>query len=108
MLPRAALWLIVSFSFIPPVNAQASLPEGEGREIVADVCSQCHGLVYITDSRRTAAQWQYIVSMMVALGAPLQPEEIGPVIQYLVENLGTEAEPDPVTSGDNKNQPKEK
>lgn len=95
MFYRTALWLAVILSPAPLTHAQ-SLPEGEGREIVADVCSQCHGLVYITDSRRTAAQWQYIVSMMIALGAPLQPEEIGPVIQYLVENLGVESgEADP-------------
>ena len=87
---RTALRLLFAASLALPARAQSTLPEGEGRAIVADVCSQCHSLVYVTDTRRTAAQWQYIVSMMVALGAPLQPEEIGPVIDYLVKNLGPE------------------
>ena len=88
---RMALWLLLAACLNQPARAQSTLPEGEGREIVADVCSQCHSLVYVTDARRTAAQWQYIVSMMVALGAPLQPEEIGPVINYLSTHLGPEA-----------------
>lgn len=65
-----------------------SLPEGEGRQVVADTCSQCHELSFVTDTRRTQGQWQYIVSMMIDMGAPLAEDQVEVVVDYLAKNFG--------------------
>jgi len=65
-----------------------SLPEGEGRDIVAETCNQCHELNIVTGTRRTEAQWQYTVTMMLSLGAPLPEDQVGTVVSYLAKNFG--------------------
>ena len=72
-------------------SAQSVLPEGEGRDIVEDVCTECHSLINITDSKRTPVQWQYVVSTMIAQGAPLEEYEIETVVEYLSKNFGKES-----------------
>jgi competence ComEA-like helix-hairpin-helix protein len=68
---------------------QDSLPEGEGKDIVETVCTQCHGLDYVTSTKKTAAGWKSTVDNMVeAEGAPLTEDEIDVVVQYLSRNFG--------------------
>jgi len=64
------------------------LPEGKGKEIVQNVCSQCHGLNAVATSRMSKEDWENTVLDMVARGAPLLEEEIDTVVQYLSTNLG--------------------
>lgn len=64
------------------------LPPGEGREIVAVACSQCHYLGTIAKIRDGAAGWRTYVSNMVLRGAQLTPAEVDKVVNYLATNLG--------------------
>ena len=75
------------------VYAQSTLPDGEGRDIVEDVCNSCHGLNNITDSGRSKAQWQRVVSQMLILGAPLAEYEVDIVVDYLAKNFENDPEP---------------
>ncbi len=76
-------WVCIMFA------AQAqSLPEGEGKQIVADTCGQCHQLRFVTDARHTREQWVYIVSMMITMGAPVPGDKIMTVVDYLSRNFG--------------------
>lgn len=68
--------------------SQTSLPEGKGKDIVEATCSACHGLNYITDSRKSKEDWRFIVRDMVDRGALLADEEIGIVVEYLAEHFG--------------------
>lgn len=70
-----------------PIVAECQLPEGEGKQIVERVCSQCHSLDDATNVMRTPAQWKYLISMMISLGAPLQDYEVEIVTHYLVNNF---------------------
>lgn len=90
---RLAVLLFALLCIDTPVFAQSTLPEGEGRDIVEDVCSTCHGLINITDSRRSKAQWQRVVSQMLILGAPLAEYEVDTVVDYLSKNFGNESKP---------------
>ena len=47
------------------------LPPGDGRDIVAVACSQCHYLGTIAKIRDGAAGWRVYVSNMVLRGAQL-------------------------------------
>ena len=85
--------LLVLLCIQVPVFAQSTLPEGEGRDIVEDVCNTCHGLNNITDSRRSKAQWQRVVSQMLIMGAPLADYEVDTVVDYLAKNFGSETKP---------------
>jgi hypothetical protein len=60
-----------------------TLVEGEGRDTVAAACSQCHELSLVTAMGRTKVQWEYVVSMMISMGAPIPEEEVAVIVNYL-------------------------
>ena len=71
-----------------PLAAQVQLPQGEGRDLVAQACTQCHALTPLTASRDGPVGWRRHVHNMVIRGAQLTPREADTVIQYLVANFG--------------------
>src|SRR5262249_12884003 len=73
-----------------PVRAQQPnpLPVGDGRDIVAIACSQCHYLGTIAKIRDGEVGWRLHVNNMVLRGAQLTPAEIDKVVHYLALNLG--------------------
>ena len=76
-----------------PLRAQtaSALPPGEGRELVATACSQCHTLNVIMAGRDGPVGWKKHVYNMVLRGAQLTPREADTVIEYLVTNFGPSA-----------------
>jgi cytochrome c5 len=93
-----------------PSRAQQNanpLPAGEGRDLVAITCSQCHYLGTIAKIRDGAAGWRLFVNNMVLRGAQLTGPEIDTVVDYLALNLGPginlpPAKPIPLPSGQGK------
>jgi cytochrome c5 len=90
---RAALPALVALAIaaaVAPSRAQNAnpLPPGEGRDLVAAVCSQCHYLGTIAKIRDGAAGWRVYVDNMVLRGAQLSEPEIDTVVKYLALNLG--------------------
>ena len=73
---------------INSARSQDALPEGEGRDIVEYVCSQCHDLIQVTSASKTSEQWMYLVTMMKNQGAPIEEYEVDTVVRYLSENFG--------------------
>jgi hypothetical protein len=73
-----------------PLHAQttASLPQGDGRDLVATACSQCHTLSVIMAGRDGPVGWKRHVYNMVLRGAQLSPREADTVIEYLITNFG--------------------
>jgi len=80
------LWL--AFGLVEAGWGQDSLPEGNGKEVVQVICTICHPLTNITETRLDRPGWQAIVTRMVAEGAPLTDEDVGTVVQYLAKNFG--------------------
>jgi cytochrome c5 len=74
-------------------NAQGALPQGEGRDLVAVACTQCHALAPILAGREGPAGWKRHVHNMVLRGAQLSPSESETVIRYLATNFGPGAAP---------------
>jgi cytochrome c5 len=64
------------------------LPPGDGHDLVAVACSQCHYLGTIAKIRDGAAGWRRYVDNMVLRGAQLTKPEIDTVVAYLARNLG--------------------
>ena len=73
-----------------PLHAQTpgALPPGDGRDLVATACSQCHTLSVIMAGRDGPVGWKKHVYNMVLRGAQLTPREAETVLQYLVSNFG--------------------
>lgn len=74
-----------------PSRAQQAadpLPPGDGHDLVAVACSQCHYLGTIAKIRDGAAGWRRYVDNMVLRGAQLTKPEIDTVVSYLARNLG--------------------
>ena len=73
-----------------PARAQnaPALPAGEGRDLVATACTQCHALAPLTGMRDGPAGWKRHVYNMVIRGAQLSPRDVDTVLQYLNTNFG--------------------
>jgi cytochrome c5 len=77
-----------------PLKAQApQLPQGEGRDLVAVACTQCHVLAPIVAMRLGQGGWRNHVTNMVMRGAQLNGREAETVINYLTANFGPTAAP---------------
>jgi cytochrome c5 len=87
---RAGALAALLVAVATPLRAQTTtaLPQGEGRELVATACSQCHSLSVIMAGRDGPVGWKRHVYNMVLRGAQLTPREADTVIQYLVTNFG--------------------
>jgi cytochrome c5 len=96
----ARLYVFAAFvvSFIVPGHAQSqspanNLPAGNGKDIVAVACTQCHGLKLIVALRDGPVGWKHFVDDMVLRGAQLTPQEADTVSQYLAKNFGPGTSP---------------
>jgi competence ComEA-like helix-hairpin-helix protein len=76
-----------SIALLPRTQAQA-LPNGPGKDALASVCSQCHGLDRITPLKRSAAAWKETVSAMRSKGADGTDQEFDAIVNYLAKNFG--------------------
>jgi cytochrome c5 len=80
-----------------PLHAQAPgpLPQGEGRDLVAVACTQCHPLTPILNMRLGQGGWRNQVTNMVLRGAQLTAPEADTVIRYLTASFGPGSQPAP-------------
>lgn len=89
--PRLVACLALVLSLAWPAGAQEppALPDGEGKALVAMVCSQCHGIrplyVYNGDDQK----WEILVHEMVAFGAQVTPQERDTMMKYLKATFST-------------------
>jgi mono/diheme cytochrome c family protein len=72
------------------VRAQQTnpFPDGPGREIVAQACTQCHQAGPITQLRMNERGWRRMIYNMVLRGAQIGPGEIDAAAAYLVAHYG--------------------
>jgi cytochrome c5 len=88
----ASLLFCASLFFSSLVYAQEergpALPDGDGKQLVTLVCSQCHGLRETQILRDGQKGWEEVVDRMVLYGAQLSPSEADLVTRYLATQLG--------------------
>src|ERR1700719_3237394 len=84
-----------------PLQAQnrPNLPAGEGRDVFAVACTQCHGLNTIMAMRDGPAGWRAAVNYMIMKGAQLTQPEVDTVVQYLAANFGPGSPPSAAAAG---------
>jgi len=80
----------VVLSSVFPARSQ-ELPEGKGKEMVAAQCTTCHA--FRAGSGYTATGWNTVMRMMTNHGAPIPPDQIAPITEYLTKNFPEKAKP---------------
>ncbi len=78
------------FVFSSLSQSQEIFPAGPGRDTLFLVCVQCHSLNRITESKLSAADWEFTLYDMISRGAPVRNENIDPLKKYLVDNFAAE------------------
>jgi cytochrome c5 len=85
-----AAFAALSLAAVPAAAQQAAnaLPPGDGRDLVATACTQCHALTVILAMRDGPIGWKRHVHHMVMRGAQLNARETETVLAYLDANFG--------------------
>jgi len=86
----AAAWLAGAST----ASAQATLPEGPGKEQLVKICGQCHEPQRAASIRLTRDGWEATIGDMIARGAKGSDEDFQAILDYLAKNyLGEAARP---------------
>ena len=90
---RTIVWgAVAAFAAVSPVLAQAPggnpFPPGEGRDVVAVACTQCHAPSAFMQLREGEKAWRFQVYDMIMRGAQVGPQDIDKVVSYLATNFG--------------------
>jgi len=71
-----------------PQTEDSQLPDGPGKQIVQNACTQCHEIEMVTTQNFTKEEWSHTVDLMVSRGARLNQDQIATVVAYLAGNFG--------------------
>ena len=72
------------------VRTHGPLPDGPGKDVILNTCTQCHDLFRIKANRRSPEEWEETLISMLNEGAQLNDEEFARVYLYLARNFGVE------------------
>ena len=76
--------LLVSFT----AAADSDLPEGKGKDVVENTCTDCHSLERVKAQRLDEEGWNGIIREMMETGASINPDDIQVIVDYLTKNFG--------------------
>lgn len=87
---------LVLMSFLITESALADesgikLKDGPGKDLVTANCVMCHSLDYISMNSAFLDRqgWEKTVDKMInVMGAPIAPENVAPIVDYLTRNYG--------------------
>jgi hypothetical protein len=68
-------------------KAYGPLPDGAGKPILLNVCTQCHTLDRIKNRGSTRAEWDELLMHMLNEGAPLSDADYPVLLAYLTRNF---------------------
>jgi virginiamycin B lyase len=63
------------------------LPDGNGKATIEQACAGCHPLNMITNTGHTGEEWQLLLERMISVGAPVPPDQVSTVQEYLTKNF---------------------
>ena len=92
-MPRTHLPIITATLLCSAFSAGAQeLPDGNGKEIVATICSGCHDINRIR-AGYSPAGWQSVMHMMQNMEAPVPKDQWPVVAAYLTKNFPEKSKP---------------
>jgi cytochrome c5 len=72
------------------VKDHGPMPDGPGKELVLNICTQCHNLQRVRRTQQTPEGWLEILENMLNEGAPLSEKDLPDVLRYLARNFKPE------------------
>lgn len=81
---KTLVWLIP----LATLSADVKLPDGEGKDLVENVCTSCHDLDTAVDTKRTEDEWKKVVDTMKSRGAEATDQEFATIVKYLTKYFG--------------------
>lgn len=69
------------------VQNHGPLPDGPGRSIMLNVCTQCHTLDRVRIRTMSRTEWEELLLHMLNEGAQLTDEELPILLNYLTQNF---------------------
>ena len=79
--------------------ADSDLPDGPGKEIVEDTCTDCHTLERIKSQHMTEEGWNNTIHEMIENGAAINSDDIKVIVDYLTKNFGPDKKINVNTAG---------
>jgi cytochrome c5 len=81
---------LISFAVLTDVHgqkaAQPNLPNGPGKEILQNACTECHDLQMVYNTGYDKQEWQLTVERMITAGANVTPDQAPVLVDYLLKN----------------------
>jgi hypothetical protein len=69
------------------VKYHGPLPDGPGKELVLNICTQCHDLQRVRRTQLSPEGWVEVLDAMLNEGAPLTEKDFPDVLRYLARNF---------------------
>ena len=88
-----AMLMAGSLCAVPAVRAQPRLPDGPGKAVVEQACLGCHEPGRILNGGYSRQDWQNVVHMMLNVGAPVPPDQVVALTEYLAKNFPEKPKP---------------
>lgn len=80
---KRVLTVLVSGMFLCALSSGVAFAQVEGKALVDNACSKCHGVKKVESAKKTAAEWETTLDRMIKKGAKVKPEERDAVLKYL-------------------------
>jgi competence ComEA-like helix-hairpin-helix protein len=83
--------LLLPLFLLVSSGGASELPEGKGKDVVADTCSECHSVRRIEAQRLDEEGWKNILREMTENGASIEQADRATIVEYLTKNFGPDA-----------------
>jgi cytochrome c5 len=91
MFGRTAIWLVLTVTVATlSMAVPQELPEGEGKKLLEERCTNCHSLKPVVSLKQSQGAWKELVVKMVEYGAQLDDKEVDVATEYLTKHFGPE------------------
>jgi cytochrome c len=70
-----------------------TLTPGKGVELTTARCVMCHDAQHITRTKLSRGEWEFNIKNMIERGAPIAPNEIAPILEYLATYYNRDVAP---------------
>jgi cytochrome c len=74
----------------PPTR---TLTPGKGAELATARCVTCHDATHITRTKLSRGEWEFNIKNMIERGAPVAPDEVAPILEYLATYYNRDVAP---------------
>lgn len=76
-----------------------TLTPGKGVDLTTARCVMCHDAQHITRTKLSRGEWEFNIKNMIERGAPIAPNEIAPILEYLATYYNRDVAPPQPAAG---------